>query len=1072
MLRQWISSRYLLLDSDYTHYGLYSTYPYLASLNAINSDCEDAGFTRFTVDVVFMRRDISDIDGDGKISDLVEFTDEDGDLIDDFDEDVLYQDVANDLGTGDPASPDPDGDYWDTYTITLDGKNFTASEEPNTHLKKIRVRVYRDSVVFAELSGLISPERFSGEANPASGASLTISVTSPANNSFIYDPANPAFNASSLSTATTYPLSPLTVAGKSAPSATVTVYYGDKTTVADTNSTEIDGTFSFSAGGVSGSLIEGANTLYAKTTKGGSTKSPYTIRNVIYDIKAPNITNSSPPASTTVTSPTPFISAMFSDTPVTSDREVAGVDTETIKFALNGVDIAFMFMEATGEAYVINDTTGLLPFLENGTYTVSLSVDDQAHYQAKKEWDFIVSYDLNDSTIPIITNNTPSVSTGLTNPTISTQIFDAESGINLNTVRMSVDGESVADSTNILNYFRPSNGTISYTPITNLEDGSIHTVTVSAANWAVPPLYASLTWNFEVDLTLVTPPIISHTTPPSVQEGDPITFESIVTDSGGIQTVYLHWEEGDPLCRNMLTVPIGGATSYTTIQTLPTTTTGTLFYYIEAVDTHGNTSYHEIGTDNMTPDVIYNDNPHQVIITSETIPPVIVHVPFTGPVEAGTDPSGIISATVTDNVLVSEVKIFGKGPSDLDYEGGLMTNVGGDVYEAEIPAFYEIGMASYYIYAEDNALPAPNTTRSPVAIGNTFDIVDTTPPVIAHTPVADNRPQTVPIVVSPTISDIVEVASGNLYYRNTGEPTYASESLSLSTGDLKSGTWSATIPGEEVIAGSMEYYLTAVDTASNAIESGSEASPYTFTVAALPNVLIVDDDTCKSGPARADMEIYYKDALEDKGFTLGDNYTVWDTKDNSYLGPDAAYMADYNIVIWFMAGWTEKGLESDDRTALATYLNNGGRLYISGDDLPRDMNDDSSAGEKDFMNDYFRVNFVNREANKWNIIGNNGVDLSNGFSFTQTDRYDITGYNDMKRVKTNEISLIPTPGLEVLFDFDNTSYSSGGTGSEICGVRYDNGTYKVVFLSFGLENMDTATNRRLLMSRIIDWLSI
>ncbi|MDO8735296.1 MAG: hypothetical protein Q7K21_09090, partial [Elusimicrobiota bacterium] len=110
---------YFLFNSDSatTNYGLSgtygpvtsqsATYPYLATLNSINSTIRIYGFDRWTIENTFMRRDSSDVNGNGLTSDLINFIDVNSDLKDDYLASVLYYDKNS------------DSDYYDSYVSTV-----------------------------------------------------------------------------------------------------------------------------------------------------------------------------------------------------------------------------------------------------------------------------------------------------------------------------------------------------------------------------------------------------------------------------------------------------------------------------------------------------------------------------------------------------------------------------------------------------------------------------------------------------------------------------------------------------------------------------------------------------------------------------------------------------------------------------------------------------------------------------------------------------------------------------------------------------------------------------------------
>lgn len=101
-----------------------------------------------------------------------------------------------------------------------------------------------------------------------------------------------------------------------------------------------------------------------------------------------------------------------------------------------------------------------------------------------------------------------------------------------------------------------------------------------------------------------------------------------------------------------------------------------------------------------------------------------------------------------------------------------------------------------------------------------------------------------------------------------------------------------------------------------------------FALVPLPCVLLVDDDN--DDP---DVQQYYTTALD----SLGINYDIFNV--GSGTGPSLAEMEGYQAIIWFSGDkYGSAGPNSTDEANLATYLDSGGRLFLSSQDYLYDMN--------------------------------------------------------------------------------------------------------------------------------------
>jgi len=198
-------------------------------------------------------------------------------------------------------------------------------------------------------------------------------------------------------------------------------------------------------------------------------------------------------------------------------------------------------------------------------------------------------------------------------------------------------------------------------------------------------------------------------------------------------------------------------------------------------------------------------------------------------------------------------------------------------------------------------------------------------------------------------------------------------------------------------------------------------------------ILVVDDDLCQPYGA------YYEQALN----TLGKSYDYW----NICLSgaPALADLEQYNIVIWFTGNDYQTTLTYADRANLAAYLDNGGRLFISGQNI------DYHIGNQAFFSDYLHA------IPAWyntNVYGLTGYDLMQGLNV------NILG-GDGANNQANPAGVNLRPGAVGLFNY------GGGYGWG--GLRWE-GDYKVVYLSFGFEAINTAAARVSVMDRILTWL--
>ncbi len=236
------------------------------------------------------------------------------------------------------------------------------------------------------------------------------------------------------------------------------------------------------------------------------------------------------------------------------------------------------------------------------------------------------------------------------------------------------------------------------------------------------------------------------------------------------------------------------------------------------------------------------------------------------------------------------------------------------------------------------------------------------------------------------------------------------------------------------------YYVTAVNANGEGAKSNEvSATPHASTPS--NTILLVDDDGGK------DYESYFKQALSDAGYT----YDVWDVSSKGV--PSASTLNTYKVVIWTTGSTWENTLTSDEQNALISYLNAGGKLYLSSQDLLWDLSggNDGSVSNT-FVNNYLGVSAVANDKSYTSVKGISGDPISGAFSTLSLD-YPFYNYAD-------EI----TPGSSTPI-FDDSS-------GKATAVRYDSGSFRTVFTAFSFEAVEkaSATNGAQLMKNIIEWL--
>ena len=125
-------------------------------------------------------------------------------------------------------------------------------------------------------------------------------------------------------------------------------------------------------------------------------------------------------------------------------------------------------------------------------------------------------------------------------------------------------------------------------------------------------------------------------------------------------------------------------------------------------------------------------------------------------------------------------------------------------------------------------------------------------------------------------------------------------------------------------------------------------------------ILLVDDD------GGDEYEHFYQQSLQNLGYTF-DVYTI--SKNNIFEpGPDM--LAQYPLAIWFTGDEYTNTLMAADQVSLQTYLDSGGRLFLTGQDIGYDIvTVQNNGGPGSFYQNHLRAEYITDDANGRTFTG-------------------------------------------------------------------------------------------------------
>ncbi len=208
------------------------------------------------------------------------------------------------------------------------------------------------------------------------------------------------------------------------------------------------------------------------------------------------------------------------------------------------------------------------------------------------------------------------------------------------------------------------------------------------------------------------------------------------------------------------------------------------------------------------------------------------------------------------------------------------------------------------------------------------------------------------------------------------------------------------------------------------------------------DALVVDDDGGEP------FEDYFTAALDSGGFTYG----VWDLA-ASKLSEEVG--STFPIIAWNV-GWSFPSLDADDRAFLRNYLDGGGNLFLSGQDIGWDLNESNDNQDPDFYQDYLHARYLRDDTNIYYLDGVLGDPVSDGLTL-----HIAGGDGANNQQYPSEIEAYDADAAEIFY------YQGDGAGA----IRAkDSGSgAEIVYLAFGFEAIDNPSDRAALMNAVIAW---
>ena len=274
---------------------------------------------------------------------------------------------------------------------------------------------------------------------------------------------------------------------------------------------------------------------------------------------------------------------------------------------------------------------------------------------------------------------------------------------------------------------------------------------------------------------------------------------------------------------------------------------------------------------------------------------------------------------------------------------------------------------------------------------------------------------------------------------------------------------SALQPLANATATAMEFDIAGTAIAHRAVfnldVSGTDGYQQSFSFSApigRAPILLVDDDDSGNN-----VEGYYFQSLD----SLGMPFEYWS---HMAQGTPVGILDQFSTVVW-LCEWTFPSLNGADRAELGAYLDGGGKLFLSGQDIGWDMCDTESDFDREYLRSggaskvwyetYLHATYIADDASPGvhpvAVTGVAGSPIGDGLAF---DVYQPGRSSDQQF--PSEIA--PRAGAEGLFQYPN-----GGYGA----ISWTSGSTKLVNFGFGYEAIMDEGARFTVMDRVLSWLN-
>lgn len=201
------------------------------------------------------------------------------------------------------------------------------------------------------------------------------------------------------------------------------------------------------------------------------------------------------------------------------------------------------------------------------------------------------------------------------------------------------------------------------------------------------------------------------------------------------------------------------------------------------------------------------------------------------------------------------------------------------------------------------------------------------------------------------------------------------------------------------------------------------------------------------------------DYMIEHGNGLASCNIAFDGAQNEVVSAGDVDLGDYYAVDWYTGeeSTVDRSLDNTEKQMIKDYLDNGGRLLLSGAEIAWDLGRAASANaDLPFFNNYLKATYVGDGAGTYNFTGTPLLFTGNNGTFGNGTNYFNVDFPD-------RISPFAGSGSNIVLNY------VGGT-ADGAGVGY-NGTFNVLYFGFPIEAIVSDVTRNNLICASVNYLA-